>query len=66
MTTDYRAIVVNKDSCVFDSFQIDADNDAEATEIALKWASGRGHWYTLSLTDVGGDEVRYIAFKLFK
>ncbi|MEG1603965.1 MAG: hypothetical protein RR340_10195, partial [Cloacibacillus sp.] len=62
---DYQAIVVNRFDGVFDSIQIDADNDVDAKAIAFKWASGRGHWYTMSLTDVGGDEPRHIAFMLY-
>ena len=62
---DYQATVATI-AGVFDSIRIDADEDKEAVEIALKWASGRSGYYTLQLKDIGGSEPRYLVCKDYR
>lgn len=62
---DYQATLTSN-AGTFDSIYIDADNDKEAIEIALKWASGRSGYYTMQLKDIGGYEPRYLVCKDYR
>lgn len=62
---DYQATLA-ANAGIFDSVAIDADNDKEATEVALKWAAGRRGYYTLQLKDIGGSEPRYLVCKDYR